>query len=132
MARVTLAPFIEGISGKVGNLEFRTYRNGKTTVRVRKSRYALEDEVRKRPLSASEQAARRRFGIVSHVTGVLQSEYPRIDEAAHARQKIWNRVSRHYEKILALCPEASDKELTELLLQSLRIGQKEVKNSINP
>ena len=81
---------------------------------------------------AGKKAAQRRFGIVAHVTGVLQNEYKRIDEAAQARQKIWNRVSRHYEKMLELCPEASDRELTELLLQSLRAGQKEDKKSTKP
>jgi hypothetical protein len=132
MARVILAPFIEGISGKVGNLEFRTYKNGKTTVRVRKSKYEREEDGRRKPFTAGEKAAQRRFGIVAHVTGVLQNEYKRIDEAAQARQKIWNRVSRHYEKMLELCPEASDRELTELLLQSLRAGQKEDKKSTKP
>ena len=132
MARVTLAPFIEGISGKVGNLEFRTYKNGKTTVRVRKSKYEREESGRKKPFTAGEKAAQRRFGIVAHVTGVLQAEYQRIDEAAKARQKIWNKVSRHYEKMLELFPEASDEELKALLLQSLRAGQKEEKRSIKP
>lgn len=131
MARVILAPFIDGISGKVGNLEFRTYRNGKTTVRVQKSKYEREDEGRKEPLTEGELAARRRFSIVAHVTGMLQNEYNRIDKAALDRQKIWNRVGRHYDKVLAAHPEANDRELTELLLRSLRISQKKNKHSTN-
>ena len=70
MARVILAPFIEGISGKVGNLEFRTYKNGKTTVRVRKSKYEREESERRQPLTSEnmepgESALREDAGAVS-------------------------------------------------------------------
>ena len=42
MARVELAPFIKSISGKVGNLEFRTLRSGKVVVHSRRMREVTE------------------------------------------------------------------------------------------
>jgi len=45
MARVELAPFIKSISGKVGNLEFRTLRSGKVVVHSRRMREVTERRV---------------------------------------------------------------------------------------
>ena len=89
MAKVILAPFIQSISGKVGNLEFRTLKSGKTVVRARR-----EDEPQTtRILTPKEIAQRRRFGIVSSVTASIQSRYKRIDEAALDRKRIWQKVA---------------------------------------
>ncbi len=94
MAKVILAPFIQSISGKVGNLEFRTLKSGKTVVRARR-----EDEPQTtRILTPKEIAQRRRFGIVSSVTATIQSRYKRIDEAALDRKRIWQKVAYLYAK----------------------------------
>ena len=94
MAKVILAPFISSISGKVGNLEFRTLKSGRTTVRVRRK----TDYQSSRLPTPKEIAQRRRFGIVSAVVAQIQAEYPRIDEAALDRKKIWQKVSYLYAK----------------------------------
>jgi hypothetical protein len=94
MARVILAPFIQSISGKVGNLEFRTLKSGKTVVRARRKTEYQSD----RPLTEKEIAHRRRFGIVSAVVAAIQRNYPRIDQAALDRKKIWQKVAYYYAK----------------------------------
>ena len=94
MAKVILAPFITSISGKVGNMEFRTLKSGKTTVRVRRE----TDYQSSREPTEKERAQRRRFGVVSSVVATIQSYYPRIDEAAFDRKKIWQKVSYLYAK----------------------------------
>lgn len=100
MARVILAPFIESISGKVGDLEFRTLKSGKTVVRTRKrDEYAVS-----RCPSEKELAQRRRFSVVSSVVSRIQRDYDRIDKAASDRKKIWQKVSylygKYYEEIM--------------------------------
>ena len=124
MARVELAPFIKSISGKVGNLEFRTLRSGKVVVHSRRMRDANE----KRVMTRKEIAHQRRFGIVSRVTAAVQKSYPRIDEAARARQKIWNRVGRHYDKMIGAHPEYTDQEMERALIKE--IGNKAGKESV--
>ena len=110
MAKVILAPFISSISGKVGNLEFRTLKSGRTTVRVRRN----TDYLSTRVPSDKEKAHRRRFGIVSSVVATIQSCYPRIDEAALDRKRIWQKVSYIYAKY---CDSISDDaELQQKLL----------------
>ena len=94
MAIVKLAPFIESISGKVGNLEFRTLKSGRTIVRSRNE----DDYSSTRTPTEKELAHRRRFGVVSATTAVIQSRYPRIDEAARDRKKIWQKVAYLYAK----------------------------------
>lgn len=94
MAKVILAPFISSISGKVGNFEFRTLKSGQTTVRVRRQ----TDYQLTRTPTEKEKAQRRRFGIVSSVVASIQSCYPRIDEAALDRKRIWQKVSYLYAK----------------------------------
>lgn len=52
MARVTLRPEIASISGKVGNMVFKTMKNGRVYV------YKVPSYDRKRALSESEMASR--------------------------------------------------------------------------
>jgi len=70
----------------------------------------------------------RRFGIVSRVTAAVQKSYPRIDEAARARQKIWNRIGRHYDKMIGAHPEYTDQEIEQALIKE--IGNKAGKESV--
>lgn len=94
MAKVVLAPFIQSISGKVGNLEFRTLKSGKTVVRARHE----DDYLPTTPPTEKALAQRRRFGVISTVVGNIQQNYDRIDKAALDRKKIWQKVSYLYAK----------------------------------
>ena len=94
MAKVILSPFIESISGKVGNLEFRTLKSGRTIVRAR----GEYDYQPKSLPTAKALAQRRRFGIVGATVAAIQRNYPRIDQAALDRKKIWQKVSYLYAK----------------------------------
>ena len=94
MARVTLAPFIQSISGKVGDLQFRTLKSGRTVVHTRKTNLSA---CRREP-TEKERAQRRRFGTISSVVAVVQNSYPRIDRAAADRKRIWQKVSYIYAK----------------------------------
>lgn len=114
MAKVILAPFIQSISGKVGNLEFRTLKSGKTVVRTRRR----EDYQSTRVLSPKEIAQRRRFGIVSSVTAAIQSSYKRIDEAALDRKRIWQKVAYLYAKYCDLISD--DAQLQKKLLEEYK------------
>ena len=110
MAKVHLAPFIESISGKVGNLEFRTLKSGRTIVRAR-SEYDYQSNHDPTP---KERAQRRRFGVVSATVAVIQRNYPRIDEAALDRKRIWQKVSYLYSKFFESID--NDAELQSKLL----------------
>ena len=115
MAKVVLAPFIESISGKVGNLQFRTLKSGKTVVHAR--RCTTEDGIMHRatPPTPAEIAHRKRFGMVSSITAEIQGRYARIDKAAAERQQIWLRVKYLYDKH---ANEVKDeKELRKLILE---------------
>ena len=114
MAKVILAPFIHSISGKVGNLEFRTLKSGRTTVRVRRQ----TDYQSTRIPSDKELAQRRRFGIVSSVVAEIQSYYPRIDEAAHDRKRIWQKVAYIYAKFFESISD--DAELRKKILEEYK------------
>ena len=94
MARVILAPFIQSISGKVGSLEFRTLKSGRTVVRARRK----TDYQPTCPPTEKAIAQRRRFGVVSATVAAIQRNYDRIDEAALDRKKIWQKVAYHYAK----------------------------------
>ena len=94
MAKVTLAPFIQSISGKVGDLEFRTLKSGRTIVRASRKK----DYLNKREPTAKERAQRRRFAVVSSTVAIIQREYPRVDWAAQDRKKIWQKVAYLYAK----------------------------------
>ena len=94
MAKVILAPFIQSISGKVGGLEFRTLKSGRTIVRARREK----EQPSNRVPTPKELAQRRRFGVVSATVAQIQHAYPRIDLAAHDRKKIWQKVAYLYAK----------------------------------
>ena len=115
MARVILAPFIESISGKVGNLQFRTLKSGKTVVHAR--RCTTEDGIMHRatPPTPAEIAHRKRFGMVSSITAEIQGRYARIDKAAADRQQIWLRVKYLYDKHVNEVKD--EKELRQLILE---------------
>ena len=112
MAKVILAPFIHSISGKVGNLEFRTLKSGKTIVRARRE----SDYQTTREPTAKEREQRRRFGIVSSVVAEIQHDYDRIDYAALDRKKIWQKVAYLYAKYHDEISD--DAQLRTKLLQS--------------
>lgn len=112
MAKVILAPFIQSISGKVGSLEFRTLKSGRTIVRARRK----TDYLSSLPPTEKAIAQRRRFGIVSATVAAIQRNYDRIDEAALDRKKIWQKVSYHYAKH---CDEIQDNALLQKTLLEL-------------
>ena len=114
MARVTLAPFIHSISGKVGNLEFRTLKSGRTVVRARRE----TDYLSSHEPTLKELAQRRRFGIVSSVVTEIQKSYSMIDEAARDRKKIWQKVSYIYAKYCDSIED--DKLLRQTILDAYR------------
>ena len=116
MARVTLAPFIHSISGKVGNLEFRTLKSGRTVVRARRETDYQTEHIP----SAKERAQRRRFGIVSSVVSEIQHGYARVDEAAHDRKRIWQKVSYLYGKYYESIED--DKALRAMILRVYNVG----------
>ena len=115
MAKVTLAPFIQSISGKVGNLEFRTLKSGRTVVHA--SGGATEEGIvhRATPPSPAEIAHRKRFGMVSSITAEIQSHYDRIDKAAADRQQIWLKVKYLYDKHVN--EVKNEKELRKMILE---------------
>ena len=117
MAKVVLAPFIESISGKVGNLQFRTLKSGETVVHAR--RCTTEDGIMHRatPPTQAEIAHRKRFGMVSSITAEIQSLYPRIDQAAADRKSIWKKVAYHYDKLRSSIED--DKQLKQEILSRL-------------
>jgi hypothetical protein len=106
MARVTLAPGLQGISGKVGNLVFRTYQNGHVHVHKAKD-YASPP----RRASPGELANRRRFAFVSRLTAEIQHLYEWVDAAARDRKKIREIVQYQYDRLLARYPQATDEDL---------------------
>ena len=87
MAKVTLAPFIQSISGKVGNLQFRTLKSGRTVVHARRG--ATEEGIvhRTTPPSPAEIAHRKRFGMVSSITAEIQSRYDRIEHVNEVKDE---------------------------------------------
>ena len=114
MAKVVLAPFISSISGKVGDLEFRTLKSGRTVVRARRHRASVSP----RALTDKEKTQRRRFSIVSSVVASIQHDYDRIDKAALDRKKIWQKVSYLYAKMYEEIKD--DKLLKKQLLEAYK------------
>ena len=49
-------------------------------------------------LTSDAEVATANDGIISAVVSQIQAEYPRIDEAALDRKKIWQKVSYLYAK----------------------------------
>ena len=56
MAKVILRPEIQGISGRIGNMIFRTYADGKVTM------HKAPDYTRRTPVTKNEKQSRNRFG----------------------------------------------------------------------
>ena len=108
MARVTFQPGIMSVSGSVGDLVFRTYKNGKTTVhkKARPHKTAVTDE---------EKVRRRRFGIVSSLVCELQGAMDNVKSASEARKRLWNQVGYHYDKVIVRNPGVTDEELKRLI-----------------
>ena len=114
MAKVVLAPFIESISGKVGNLQFRTLKSGRTVVHARRGMTEEGIVHRSTPPTQAEIAHRKRFGMVSSITAEIQGRYARIDKAAADRQQIWLKVKYLYDKHVQEVED--EKELRKLIL----------------
>ena len=114
MAKVILAPFIESISGKVGNLQFRTLKSGRTVVHARRGMTEEGIMHRSTPPTKAEIAHRKRFGMVSSITAEIQGRYARIDKAAADRQQIWLKVKYLYDKHVNEVED--EKELRKLIL----------------
>ena len=108
MARVILASGLKGISGKIGSMVFRTYKNG--TVHVHK---ASDQWKRSRPATANELANRRRFAFVSRLTAQIQHSYEWADAAAKDRKRIREIVQYQYDKLLAKDPKLSEDEMAK-------------------
>ena len=114
MAKVILAPFIESISGKVGNLQFRTLKSGRTVVHARRGMTEEGIVHRSTPPTQAEIAHRKRFGMVSSITAEIQGRYARIDKAATDRQQIWLKVKYLYDKHVNDVED--EKELRKMIL----------------
>ena len=114
MAKVILAPFIESISGKVGNLQFRTLKSGRTVVHARRGMTEEGIVHRSTPPTQAEIAHRKRFGMVSSITAEIQGRYARIDKAAADRQQIWLKVKYLYDKHVNDVED--EKELRKMIL----------------
>ena len=108
MAKVTFQPGIMGVSGSVGDLVFRTYRNGKTTV-------YKKGGPRKTAVTEEEKARRRRFGVVSSIVCELQAGMSDVKSASEARKRLWNQVGYHYDKVLGRNPRVTDDELKNMI-----------------
>ena len=93
MARVTLDPggVIESISGRVGNMVYRTYKSGLITV------HRISPRAQK-ATTKKEKAMRLRSEMVNQIVGELQQGYSRIDKAAAMRKKLWQKVGYVYDK----------------------------------
>lgn len=83
MAKVTLRPEIAGISGKIDNIIYRTYKSGKVVA------YKAPDYVRKKPASEQEKQARRVFSLrCRRVSELLKLGLSRQEAWTVARSEI--------------------------------------------
>ena len=130
MAKVILAPFIESISGKVGNLQFRTLKSGRTVVHARRGMTEEGIVHRSTPPTQAEIAHRKRFGMVSSITAEIQGRYARIDKAAAERKSIWQKVAYHYDKLRPSIED--DKQLKQEILSRLTTKKSATKTGFCP
>ena len=86
MAKVTLPPFIQSISGQVGNLHFRTSASGKTTLSIGSPRK------RTKPLSEAEKEARIRFRQIAKTVASMRKQGSKL-----TRQELWILASAAYD-----------------------------------
>lgn len=83
MAKVTLRPEIAGISGKVGNMIFRTYKNGQVHV------YKAPESRRRKHISENELKARALFHQrVQRVKQLMALGIPRQEAWQRAKTEI--------------------------------------------
>ena len=125
MAKVTLSPELQSISGKVGNMLFKTYRSGKVGL------YRLPRTPRTKPLSPEEQARQIRFGIISRVVAQVQSGYEWLDEAARDRKKIFAKAAYHYDRLIVADPDLSEKQIIARILERFSATKTRQKREIN-
>ena len=83
MANVELMPGIKSISGKVGNMIFKTFKNGKVRA------YPAEQRKRTKKLSAAETNARFTFGTIA-----AEVSRRMADGDKRPRKVIWADVKR--------------------------------------
>ena len=81
MARVELRPEIEGFSGRLGNMVFKTYKNGKVFV------YKAPEYRRKTPVGDRERAARA-------LMAARQARVVELMKRGMSRQEAWDQVKQ--------------------------------------
>ena len=86
MARVTFPPLIQSVSGRVGNLMFRTSASGKTTVSTGTPRK------RTTPPSDAEIAARARFRQIAKTVNAMRQQGSQL-----SRHELWILASAAYD-----------------------------------
>ena len=87
MAKVTLPPFIQSISGRLGDLSFRTSASGKTSVTCFKPR------PRTTPVSPKELSARTRFAQIAKTVAQM-----RLQGSQLSRKELWNLARQAYDR----------------------------------
>ena len=87
MARVELMPGIKSISGKVGNMIFKTYKNGKVRA------YPADKRIRTKKLSTAETNARFTFGAIA-----VEVARRMADGDTRPRKVIWAAVKKELSK----------------------------------
>lgn len=87
MARVTLPPFIESISGRVGNFSFRTSASGKTSVTC------FKPHQRTAPITQKEIDARTRFAQIAKTVTQMKKQGSQL-----SRKELWDLASKAYER----------------------------------
>lgn len=84
MANIILKPEIESISGRVGKLIFRTYKNGKVSV------FSAPEYKRRTPLSDKEKLKRKIFGLrAKRAKELMASGIPKTEAWQIAKTEIY-------------------------------------------
>jgi|GEM_PF-6883808 len=114
MARITFKKEsgIESISGKVGNVVFRTI-NGQTYLHASTPAWKIEE-----PKNASERRERKRHEVIDNVVRIIQSEMD-IAEAAEKYKKIYNRAVYIYAHKLSKKERSGGKKQQILRMLSI-------------
>ena len=86
MAHVTLPPFVQSISGRVGNLNFRRTPSGKTSVSL------YQPRKRTTPVTPKETTARTRFAQIAKTVSQMQQQGSKL-----SRKELWDLISKAYE-----------------------------------
>jgi len=86
MAKVTLPPFLQSISGQIGDLHFRTSRSGKTSVSLGSPR------PRSTPIKPTEVAARERFRKIASTVAQMRRQGSQL-----SRKELWTLASAAYD-----------------------------------